>query len=699
MIKNHNYPPEFIAEKQAVLESATQQLKSEFIGLDAVIDNVISSLTTWYLFPEIQERPLVINLWGMTGVGKTALVKRLAELLDYDKKLFRFDMGSTMKDSGSLKNRLKTIFRYNNSRPFILMMDEFQYAKTKDEDGCDVSNPFSRIIWDLLDSGKLESFGNSDNDMEKIGALKKRLTTCLAEGIQVVNGMVQGNEQVFLEIMDDEDDDDLVFGTAESIHCTEVNGIKQFSFLPTDILVKLCRYSPKKFFSIVAFRKLVYSMNGEETVSLLEKLLENGTSYTPLDCSKTLIFILGNLDDAYQMSEGTNPDINADEFHESSKEINTGHIKNSLKKRFKPEQIARLGNNHIIYPAFSQQNFRDLITLELNRVSWAYKKKFGIEIQFTEPFKNLIYQEGVYPTQGSRPLLSTIYQMVNTKIAMVIAEKILHAPDAETVMFHFKEGLIKYIFLTENREVHILEMPAELNLEKLRAPEQDDLQAITAVHEAGHAVVAMAASGILPEYICSTTADAESGGFLILKNRCKYMSKEMAINSIAWLCGGLLAEKLIFGESKITTGAEQDIERATELAAMMVKDYGMGKGLAKIDKWSYTNRTSYLDKSHEANAEVKSILEEGSALAEKLLSREKVLLLKLADYLSDERIIKKANILTRAMRFGSAELQGMPFSDDHSKLFYRQHLKQQAGQASALPQIANGQAIVLNKNM
>ena len=87
-----NYSAETIAAKQTLLHNARQILKNEFIGINAVIDSVIDSLATWFLFPEIQERPLVINLWGMTGVGKTALVKRLSSLLNYDKKLFRFDM-------------------------------------------------------------------------------------------------------------------------------------------------------------------------------------------------------------------------------------------------------------------------------------------------------------------------------------------------------------------------------------------------------------------------------------------------------------------------------------------------------------------------------------------------------------------------------------------------------------------------------
>ena len=438
-------------------------------------------------------------------------------------------------------------------------------------------------------------------------------------------------------------------------------------------------------------------MDGMETVNLVDKIIEAGTGNKSVDCSKTMIFILGNLDDAYRMSGGMNPDINADEFHEESKNINIGHIKKALKKRFKPEQIARLGNNHIIYPAFSQKSFQELINLELNKVSATYLEKFGIRPAFTEAFKKLVYQEGVYPTQGTRPLFSTIYQMVNTKISMLISEKILHAPEADGVTFDYEERKMKYSFFCGDCEVHVLEMPAQLNLEKLRAPEKDDLQAITAVHEAGHAVVAMVASGILPEYICSTTADADSGGFVIIKNKRKYLSREMAVTTIATAFGGLLAEKLVFGESKITTGAEHDIERATELAAAMVKDYGMGSNLAKIDMAGYCNRNSFLDKKHDANAEVKALLEEGKLLAEMILLQEKQLLLHLADHLCDERIIIKEDVLAKAKQYGSVKLNNVNFIEDHSKLFYREHLKQQVQHISSAQETQNGRSFFLNK--
>ncbi len=94
---------------------------------------------------------------------------------------------------------------------------------------------------------------------------------------------------------------------------------------------------------------------------------------------------------------------------------------------------------------------------------------------------------------------------------------------------------------------------------KMRKERKDELQAITAVHEAGHTVLSIALLHSLPEYAYSVTADSETGGFVFVKTKWKYTAKNQIHNRVAVMLGGYIAEELIFGEDYVTTGAESDL--------------------------------------------------------------------------------------------------------------------------------------------
>ncbi|RYF97323.1 MAG: hypothetical protein EOO02_20940, partial [Chitinophagaceae bacterium] len=461
-----------------------------------------------------------------------------------------------------------------------------------------------------------------------------------------------GKQELFFEIVFGLTDDSFGIDDVSNRHTILKDGKEIYSFLPVPLVRDLHKYSPEQHSSFLSFKKKVYSMDGPQTMQLLKSVIDYANSNRILDCSKTLILILGNLDDAYRMCSSMNPDISADDFHEASLRINVNNIKRALAKRFRMEQISRLGNNHIIYPAFNRNSYEQLVELELGNVAKKYEAKFKIQLRFSEAFKQMIYNEGVYPTQGARPLFSTIYQMVNTHVPMLIAQNILNKWNAAEIIFDIESNSLKFTFTDKENRSNSLTLPVQFNLEKLRKPTKDDIQAITAVHEAGHAVISLAARRVVPDYICSTSSDAESLGFVLLRQKWNYLSKEEGVLKIAEFLGGMMAEKLIFGENKITSGSEEDVEKATELASNIVRDYGMGNTVGIIDLHGYASRRSISDTESTANEEVKELLSQGKELAVSLLAREHDLLLHLADYLSDERMISKSQILEMVKQFG-----------------------------------------------
>ena len=127
-----------ILNKKEILDKTRIQLKAEFIGIDRMIDEVIDNISSWYFFPSLQTKPVIINLWGLTGVGKSSLVKRIAELISFDEKFYHFDLGENNERDWEIKRKLENIYENVNGYPVILALDEFQHAKTLNEDGNEI---------------------------------------------------------------------------------------------------------------------------------------------------------------------------------------------------------------------------------------------------------------------------------------------------------------------------------------------------------------------------------------------------------------------------------------------------------------------------------------------------------------------------------------------------------------------------------
>jgi cell division protease FtsH len=102
---------------------------------------------------------------------------------------------------------------------------------------------------------------------------------------------------------------------------------------------------------------------------------------------------------------------------------------------------------------------------------------------------------------------------------------------------------------------------------------------LTAYHEAGHAVIAMRIPGLDPLHKVTIVPRGRALGVtasLPEEDRHTY-PKDYMVAQLAMLFGGRAAEELTFGRDKITTGAGNDIERATQLSRRMVTQYGMSE--------------------------------------------------------------------------------------------------------------------------
>ena len=112
----------------------------------------------------------------------------------------------------------------------------------------------------------------------------------------------------------------------------------------------------------------------------------------------------------------------------------------------------------------------------------------------------------------------------------------------------------------------------------------EDEKRLTAYHESGHALVGLMVPDHDPVYKVSIIPRGLALGvtmFLPERDRYSY-SKLRLLSQMAGLFGGRIAEELIFGKDHITTGASNDIERATEIARNMVTKWGLSEELGPL---------------------------------------------------------------------------------------------------------------------
>ena len=112
----------------------------------------------------------------------------------------------------------------------------------------------------------------------------------------------------------------------------------------------------------------------------------------------------------------------------------------------------------------------------------------------------------------------------------------------------------------------------------------DDEKKLTAYHEAGHAIVGRLVPDHDPVYKVSIIPRGRALGVtMFLPEEDRYSNSKQRINSmIAALFGGRVAEELIFGDDAVTTGASNDIERATDLARNMVTKWGLSDKMGPL---------------------------------------------------------------------------------------------------------------------
>jgi cell division protease FtsH len=393
--------------------------------------------------------------------------------------------------------------------------------------------------------------------------------------------------------------------------------------------------------------------------AVIVQKMDEQSIYDDVDYTKSLIFISGNLDEAYEFAKKTNEvDVDADIFNKLSMKINILDIKKALVARFKPEQIARFGNMQIIYPTLSKSSYETIIQRKVQEVIDNVKMRCNITIDIDKSIHSLIYENGVFPTQGTRPVFSTISEILESPLPPFLLNAF--SKNSKRINISYEKGNIK-------AEINgaIIKYPYRGTIDKLRNERNKNLDSrvLNAVHEAGHAVVYAALFHSPPPQISSRPASTEINGFVWIHEICG--SKEMIENKICAIVAGGSAEKIVFGKQNATWGAQDDLHEATKLAGSMVKRYGMDEFSSFI---MHPQRSDIVNTDlNSANSIIESIMVKFISKAEDILKERKSLFNDTVDFLLEHKELSpedfKKMCAKRGLRIDLKQSEEILYSD------------------------------------
>ncbi|MGL4759596.1 MAG: AAA family ATPase [Patescibacteria group bacterium] len=588
-----------IEKKKKAIEKIKIQLKKDFVGIDEIIDSLIDYISVWYLLPEILNRPVIVNLWGMTGVGKTDLIRKLVKYLKFQDRFTEIELSNI--DNTSWEKSVSSVLEkqgFNDEKPAIILFDEIQRFNTIDQDGKPINQTKFMDFWELLSDGKLSRKKKDDVDYHIFNFLSRQ-------------------EENKKRVKDGQEPLETKLNLWEA---REIQQILSMDYEYVDLV----------------------NMSQEDGIKMLNNAKKEKKIYEPVNYSKSLIIISGNLDEAFSMAMATSEsDVDADIFHAFTKKITIVDVKNSLSRKFRPEQVARFGNIHLIYRSLNKDNFEELIQKEIDRVIKDTKEKFNVEVRVSKQVNKLIYRNGVFPVQGVRPVFSSIVDILETNLSKLLYEAIMNENKKIEIDYDPKISKIKAII--DGKEISIDYVG---RVDEIRDSNTQNAITNISVHEAGHALMYIKLFNVVPLQLKSKLANSYAGGFTFPHQI--HDTKENLIHKIMVFLAGGLSEELIFGDIKSSVGRANDWEKLTMIAIDYYRRYGFGdyyQAHYGLESYPYQMDKSITDKA------IEELIVELTQKANQILIENKDFLVQLSTELANNGILTPIQIKSIANKF------------------------------------------------
>lgn len=628
-----------LALRQNTLAQAAAQLKTELLGIDDVIDRVIDAVRAWYVLPQLIQRPVIVCLWGLTGTGKTQLTRRLAQLLGFYDRFVEIQMDGFSNGASPRANTISSVLDDSSIRensPGILVLDEFQRFRTMDAEGHDVKLERYPDVWTLLSDGRLPPALNA------LGTIERKLAEALYSAER--------------DDKDGNDDHDRPKNYRFKLDVWDAQELRRMLKLQ-EPLADIMQWPPERVEQVL--HGFQHSLQAWET-----------------DYSKLLIFVCGNLDEMYRETalRVQDCDTDADIFHQLTRQLSLIDVKKALGRRFRPEQIARLGNWHIVYPSFSKVTYQQLIAQLCGHLLDDIHQRCGIRLHLGAEVYHELYANAVFPTQGTRPLFSSVHGILSSVLIETSLWLLMntahdqHAGESVgyTLRLHpHKTHLQLYADAGDppsNGSVALAQFAVRLELHRLKQRNNVHFRTLLAVHEAGHGLVYALLTGFTPQEIKINIASFEGGynSFASPKASTRQHLLDMVCVSLA----GRVAEEQVFGEMACTTGAEQDFKQATEQASRYTRYLGFDQRLSRSDVCTDVEEHLNTDVAP-SNQAIETLLQAQYRRAHELLQQHRAAFLRLVEALMSQGMIDPHEMQTLMRPYGLELAASLPEHEQH----------------------------------
>lgn len=542
-------------QRQAVLERTKSKLCPD--GADTnVASKVLEHVGPWYLFPETQLRPRVLGLWGMTGTGKTHLVKQVVAELGLEERTIWLDGGKLVRSPHHVG--LDPAYENFNGQPYVVVIDEFQHARSKQKD--EVSDRGAmRSIWELIDGGRLCSL-EATQHLDDLLELYDGMKMALELGLKVSKGRVTAGLHLFKKL----DGNDAMKGAIQDQKRPWVLPEYQWYWLRETV------QRPKP--SVQAFRELLRGVNTSNLLAFLDQLILNCKLPRLFDGRQGLIIVLGNLDDLYALGEDTTPELDPDVLLAQHARIGLTGLQESLQELFRIEQVARLGTEHFAVPPLSRSDLLRVADTHVRGLCAHLSRSTEMEITVQPQLLERIVRDNTIAVLGARPVLHALDRIIPNLVLLARQEAVVAKLAVLSLVLEL-HGMDVRMRMDDGKVITEKDVP-------LRSGDPEGKRPVVlevAVHEAGHAVVGIALMGKRPLQVCARTSSRSKQGFVVFARPQDQASftRRMAVPRLAVLLGGWAAETLHFGEDGLSVGCGSDIQRATKMALGLLSVQGM----------------------------------------------------------------------------------------------------------------------------